>query len=45
MRTVDSKGKKVACEFINAMCCGGDEKIDVSSADGQCECLLKAIIV
>ena len=43
MRTVDSNGKEVTCDFINLMC--GVNGRDVSSADGQCECLLEAITV
>ena len=41
--TIDSKGKQVACIFINLIC-GGDCG-DVSCADGQCECLISAITV
>ena len=43
MRTVDRKGKQAVCDFINLMC--GVNGSDVSTADGQCECLLEAIIV
>ena len=42
-RTVDSKGQEVVSDFINMVC--GVNGRDVSSADGQCECLLEAIMV
>ena len=40
---MEEKGKRVVCNFINAMC--GVDSGDINSADGQCECLLSAIIV
>ena len=43
MRTVDRKGKRVVCDFINQIC--GVEVGDASTIKGQCECLIGAIIV
>ena len=43
MNTVDSNGKQLACEFVNRMC--GVDEGDVSAPEGQCECLIGAIIV
>ena len=42
-RTIDAKGKRVVCEFVNLMC--GVNGRDVSTIDEQCECLLEAITV
>ena len=43
MQTVDTNVKRVTTEFVNRIC--GVNGNDVSSADGQCDCLLEAIIV
>ena len=43
MRTADRNVKRITCEFVNRIC--GVNGSDVSTADGQCECLLEAIIV
>ena len=43
MTAMERKGKEAACNLINEMC-GGDS-LDVSSAEGQCECLIGAITV
>ena len=43
MRTIDSKGKRVVSDFVNNMC--GVDSGDVSYAEGQCECLVAAILV
>ena len=43
MRTVNRKGKQIACDFVNLIC--GVDVGDVSSVDGQCECLVGAITV
>ena len=42
-RTVDRKGKRVICEFVNQVC--GTEVGDVSVEDDQCESIIGAIIV
>ena len=43
MQTVDSKGKQIACDFVNLIC--GVNTDDLSSVDGQCECIVGAITV
>ena len=42
-RTVDKKGKRAISAFVNQVC--GTSVGDVSKVDGECECLLGAIIV
>lgn len=44
MRTTDIRVKEVTSKFVNRMC-GVQNGGDVSSAEGQCECLLAAIMV
>ena len=43
IKTADSKVKEMASDFVNRIC--GADGSDVSTADGQCECLLAAITV
>ena len=42
MGTVDKRGKRAISRFVNQIC---SVDVDVSSAEGQCECLIGAIIV
>ena len=43
LSTVDRKGKRAISRFVNEIC--GVDVGDVSSAEGQCECLIGAITV
>ena len=43
MKSLDSKGKRAASDFINLLC--NVDADDVSGAEGQCECLVGAIVV
>ena len=43
IRTVDTNIQQAVCALINEMC--GVNVSDVGSVDGQCECLVGAIVV